>query len=76
MSNPEDCAAKIVGLLEDYDLAIRIGAAGRESVRHNFLIPRLLRDHLSLYASLVAEESHIMAEVSVHGEEKVAAIAS
>jgi len=74
VSNPEDCAAKIVSLLEDHDLARRIGEAGRESVRHNFLIPRLLRDHLSLYASLIAEESHIVAEVSVHGEEKVAAI--
>jgi len=76
VSNPEDCAAKVVSLLEDHDLARKIGEAGRESVRHNFLIPRLLRDHLSLYASLVAEESHIVAKVPVHGEEKVAATAS
>ena len=71
VSNPEDCAAKIVSLLEDHNLARRIGEAGRESVRHNFLIPRLLRDHLSLYASLVTEESHIVAKVPVHGGEKV-----
>ena len=73
VSNPGDCAAKIVSLLEDHNLARRIGEAGRESVRHNFLIPRLLRDHLSLYASLVAAESHIVAKVLVHGGEKVAA---
>jgi len=71
VSNPRDCAAKIVSLLEDHNLARRIGEAGRESVRHNFLIPRLLRDHLSLYASLVTEESHIVAKVPVHGGEKV-----
>jgi len=48
----------------------------RESVRHNFLIPRLLRDHFRLYASLVAEKSYVEARVPVHGEEKLAVTAS
>ena len=65
VSSPEECAARIVTLLRNPDLAKRIGQAGRESVKHSFLIPRLLRDHLSLYASLVAEESHIGAGVAV-----------
>ena len=73
---PEDCAAKIITLLQNPDLAKRIGQAGRESVKQHFLIPRLLRDHLSLYASLMAEENHNVAEVPVYGEEKLAAIVS
>ena len=48
----------------------------RESVRHNFLIPRLLRDHLCLYASLLTGESYVEARVPVHGEEKLAVTAS
>ena len=76
VGNPEDCAARIITLLRDPDLAKRMGQAGRESVKHNFLTPRLLRDHLSLYASLLAEESHVRAKTLVHGEEKLAVAAS
>lgn len=71
-SSPEDCAARNITLLRNPDLAKRMGQAGRESVRHHFLIPRLLKDHLSLCASLVAEESHIGARVPAHGVDKLA----
>jgi len=76
VTNPEDCAARIITLLKDPDLARRMGQAGRESVRQNFLMPRLLRDHLRLYASLVAEKNLIGASMPLHNEEKVAATVS
>jgi trehalose synthase len=70
VSSPEECAARIITLLRNPDLARRIGRAGRESVKRHFLIPRLLRDHLSLYASLMAEEDRIVAKAPVRGEEE------
>jgi len=71
VSSPEDCAARIITLLQNPDLAKRMGRAGRESVRRKFLIPRLLRDHLSLYASLVAEKADFGASVPAHDEERL-----
>lgn len=47
------CAAAIVALLENEPLAARLADAGRDSVRREFLIPRLLRDDLSLYRTLL-----------------------
>ena len=71
VSSPEDCAARIITLLQNPDLAKRMGRAGRESVRRKFLIPRLLRDHLSLYASMVAEKADFGASVPAHDEERL-----
>ena len=76
VSTSEDCAARIVTLIRNPDLARRVGQAGKESVRHHFLLPRLLRDHLALYASLVSDESYIGARVPVHDEAKVAVAVS
>jgi len=76
VSNAEECAAKIITLLLNPDLARRIGQAGKESARQNYLMPRLLRDHLRLYASLVEVESRILARMPDQREEKVTAIAS
>jgi len=76
VSSPEECASRIITLLKHSDLARRIGQAGRESVRQNFLMPRLLRDHLRLYASLVAGGNPIEASMPLHNEEKVAATVS
>ncbi len=39
-------------LLEDRELAGRLGRAGREYVRGHFLLPRLLRDEAALLSSL------------------------
>jgi trehalose synthase len=75
VSNAEDCAARIVTLLENPDLARGMGQAGKEFVRQNFLIPRLLRDHLRLYTSLVQAEDHIWTRV-LSGEGKVAVAVS
>ena len=76
VSSPEDCAARIIRLLRNPNLARRIGQAGTESIRHCFLLPRLLKDHLSLYTSLVAEEAALRARVPVHDEEKPAVAVS
>ncbi len=49
----EECAAKLVYLLEHSDIAHELGQRGKEHIRQNFLMPRLLRDELSLIKSLV-----------------------
>jgi trehalose synthase len=49
----DGCAAALVALLEDAELAGRKGRAGRERVRTEFLMPRLVRDELALWARLL-----------------------
>jgi trehalose synthase len=51
----EECAEKIVYLLKNPAVAQRLGKQGKEIVRQNFLMPRLVRDELSLVKSLVAK---------------------
>lgn len=53
VSDVPSCAERIVTLLKDRELAERIGNAGRESARNNYLMPRLLRDYLRLILNLV-----------------------
>ncbi len=48
----DGCAKKLVTLLEDADLASRIGQQAREHVREHFLITRHLLDYLNLLLSL------------------------
>ncbi len=45
------CARSMVILLNDRTLAKSIGKAGRESVRRDYLMPRLLRDYLQVVMS-------------------------
>jgi len=49
----EECAEKIVYLLENPEEGKRIGKLGKAVVQHNFLTPRLARDELRLIKSLV-----------------------
>ena len=56
VDDAESCASRIITLLKDPTLAGLMGNAGRESVRREFLMPRLLRDYLQL-ASSVLENS-------------------
>jgi len=49
----EECAEKIVYLLENPAVSARLGKEGKEIVRESFLLPRLARDELSLIKSLV-----------------------
>ena len=51
----EECAEKIVYLLENPAVGQRLGKQGKETIRQNFLMPRLARDELSLIKSLVAK---------------------
>lgn len=48
-----ECAERCVILLKDDTLRARMGDAGREHVRRNFLITRDLRDHLALVRQLL-----------------------
>jgi trehalose synthase len=48
----EGAAFRIRQLLEDLELAARLGGAGREYVRRSFLITRNLGDYLAVLASL------------------------
>jgi trehalose synthase len=47
----ETYASRIVELLKDPDLRARMGAKGKEHVRENFLITRLMSDYLDLFAN-------------------------
>ena len=51
----EECAEKIVYLLENPAVGQRLGKQGKETIRQNFLMPRLARDELTLIKSLVAK---------------------
>jgi trehalose synthase len=55
IDNIEDCAAAILRLLRDPELAASLGASGRERVREHFLLPRLLVNELTLVKDLLAE---------------------
>ena len=51
----EECAEKIVYLLENRAVSERLGKLGREIIERNFLITRLARDELRLIKSLVGK---------------------
>ena len=50
----EEAAQRIVELVGDPDRAVEMGARGREKVRENFLMSRLLEQHLNLLGSFEA----------------------
>lgn len=52
VSSPEECAERMVSLLRDSPLRERIGAAARDSVRDNYLLPRLAMDYLRAAAAV------------------------
>jgi len=49
VSSPEECAKRSLAILREPDLGKRLGRAGKEHVRKNFLTPRLLRDWLLIF---------------------------
>ena len=51
----EECAKKIVYLLENPAVGQRLGKQGKETIRQNFLMPRLAKDELTLIKNLVAK---------------------
>jgi trehalose synthase len=50
----EDCAARILDLLDNAATREAFGRVGREQVRQEFLLPRLIRDELRLIRDLLA----------------------
>lgn len=48
----EECAQRVGELLESQELRDRMGAAGREIVRDQFLITRLLHDYVRMFLQL------------------------
>ncbi len=49
-----ETAQRIIQLLDDENLARRMGQKGKEIIRQRFLLPRLLRDHLKVYKELLS----------------------
>lgn len=47
-----ECAERVIHLLKDSEIAKKMGISGKEYVRKNFLITRLLKDYLILFNSL------------------------
>jgi trehalose synthase len=52
VSTVEECASRSLEILRDPGLGKRLGRAGKEAVRRQFLMPRLLRDWLALFEQL------------------------
>ncbi len=48
-----ECAERALGIIEDPELAKRLGRAGKENTRERFLTPRLLRDYAQLIGDLL-----------------------
>ena len=54
----EDCADRVVRLLDNPELAESMGKAGQEHVRRHFLITRYLRDYLKIFRAQDAYVPH------------------
>ncbi|CAN5137652.1 glycosyltransferase [soil metagenome] len=52
VSSSEEAAQRSLEILRDPELAKRIGKAGKEHARKNFLSPRLLRDWLKIFSEI------------------------
>ena len=52
VDSPAAAAERTVEILEDPELAKRLGRAGKEHAREHFLTPRLLRDWLELFSEI------------------------
>ena len=50
----DGCADRVIELLKNPKKAEKVGDAARESVRHKFLITRLLEDHMDLLTEILA----------------------
>jgi trehalose synthase len=53
VTSVEACAQKLLFLLNHPEEAARFGVAGKEKVRQEFLLPRLIRDELRLIQNLI-----------------------
>lgn len=53
VDSPEECAERLLHLLDHPDEAAQFGREGRKRVQSHFLLPRLIRDELRLFRRLV-----------------------
>jgi trehalose synthase len=53
VSNPKEAAERIVQLIRNPELGKKLGEEAKKTVKRDFLMPRLLRDHLRLYEKLI-----------------------
>lgn len=53
VANVDDCAARVIELLDNPERTAEFGRAGRENVKDKFLLPRLVRDELLLLRELL-----------------------
>jgi len=56
VSSIEECAEKIVMLLQNKDMARELGAKGKKQVQSKFLVARLVRDELMLIKKLLGRK--------------------
>lgn len=56
VDNVEECAVATLKLLKDRDHSLELAKTGKERVRQNFLLPRLLLNELSLMKRLTGEK--------------------
>jgi trehalose synthase len=52
----EECAEKMLRLLQNPEEGEELALWGKETVREHFLLPRLIADELELYTSLLSTE--------------------
>jgi len=53
VSSLEEAARRIIELIENPELKMRLELKARKTVKEKFLMPRLLRDYLRLFKKLV-----------------------
>jgi trehalose synthase len=53
IENTQDCAKKVIKIMENPRLRKKMGKYGREHVRKNFLITRHLQDYINLFNSVL-----------------------
>ena len=56
VSSPEECAQRILRLVQDEALRLEMGRAARQCVRERFLLPRLAVDYLQAAESLLPRQ--------------------
>lgn len=56
VNNVQECAERIIELIKNPSKAKTMGNLGREHIRNNFLLPRLIRDELQLMVDLLNQK--------------------
>jgi trehalose synthase len=72
VDSTEECAKRVLELLEDAERRRVLGESGRAHVRERFLLPRLIADELRLYSALLGTAPREVPGVlaGLHGEQR------